>query len=79
MTYTYTDHGNSFGLQVQHFNPMVVGVCYVEQRVPLGHTETPRLIETSLSKARANHVACFPSACQHLALLSFRVYNFDLN
>lgn len=57
---------------------MVVRVCYVDQRVPLGYTETPRLIETSLCKARAKYVTWFPSACQYPALLSFRVHNFDL-
>lgn len=70
--------GDSFGLQVQHFDVMVVCVRYIQQLARLSHTQASRLVEAGFSETWAKHIARFPIACQHLALFSLRVYYFDL-
>lgn len=73
-----THQRDRFGLQVKDFDVMVVGVGHIQQLSSLTHTQASGFVETGLQKAWANPVPSLPCACQHSALLSFRIHHFDL-
>lgn len=73
-----THQRDRFGLQVQDFDAMVIGVRHIQQLSSFTQTQASGFVEAGLQKAWAESVPSLPCACKHPALLSLRIHHFDL-